>query len=98
MNGTEQRQRHTAVTDLRANVDDMSTVVEELDQRSVELAGIVQQIDHRLVEIGKGAYLASNALEKRIAALERSVAQLQERPVLRASSLWQRLRVVVTGR
>jgi hypothetical protein len=98
MNGTEQRQRHTAVDAVTRDVEAMSLLVEELDQRGVTLAGIVERIDHRLVEIGKGAYLASDALEKRIAALERSVAQLQERSVLRAGTFWQRLRWLLRGR
>lgn len=113
MNGAEQQTAGRRYAELSRQIEDASTVIEELDGRQVELAGIVKTIDERLVGIGEGAKAAFDALEdkvehlrERVDWLQREVAgkvgQLQHTglaatPVLRAATLGQRLRWLATG-
>jgi len=48
MNGTEQRQRRTAVLDLESQIANASALIEEFDTRQVALARIVEAVDRRL--------------------------------------------------
>ena len=93
MNGTEQKQRHTAVAAVQTQVDDHAAVLEALDTRIAEIGRLtLDAIDDERAANAKRAY------EQHAYTDLRCDAQMD---VLRrhvTMTLWQRLRWLLTGR
>jgi hypothetical protein len=95
MNGTEQRERHTAVTALQRRVDDCSLLIEALagdnvryrDAAAKDHAADLAHIDRQL-----------RALERRLDTLTAADRDLTLRmDAHRGMNLWRRLQWLVVG-
>ena len=85
MNDLEQRIRHTAIATAERQLADLSTILQELDGRIVELAGIVRTLDHRQVALGQATSDAFGLVDGSVGQLQARIAQLER-------SVWQRCR------
>jgi uncharacterized small protein (DUF1192 family) len=95
MNGTEQRQRFTAVSRAERRLDDLELIVIELDARLAALAGIVERLEQRLAE--ERTHRLELA-DKQRTYVDRADRDLSLRiDAHRGMNLWRRLQWLIVG-
>jgi hypothetical protein len=84
MNGTEQQQRHTAVSGLQQQIEDAGVLIEALDERVAVLARIVEGLNDQTA-----ALVHDDLVHERVIARLRPLAE---------TTFLQRLSWLLTGR
>lgn len=94
MNGTEQRERGNAVAAVQRQIDDLGTVVDAMDTKLTAVARITLDAinDDRTEQLAERHEL-NERLTTGLAGADMRLAALEA-----PTTLWQRLRWLVTGR